>query len=105
WTPGPVPCYSHPRMPAASAQSCRPNDSAHDAAALRDLSPVNVRYGSGADITRHLANVRFTSQSGHRELSSVCPLSAKSGHNALQQTTLLINHLIRARVARREGFA
>src|SRR5262249_42316630 len=37
-------------------------------AALRDFNPAFVRFGSGADITRHLANVRFASQSGHAGL-------------------------------------
>src|SRR5215813_1932745 len=35
--------------------------------ALRDFRRVYDRFGSGADITCHLANVRFTPQSGHRD--------------------------------------
>ena len=35
-----------------------------EAAALRDFNPTFVRFGSGADITRLLSNVRFTPQSG-----------------------------------------
>jgi hypothetical protein len=54
-------------------------------AALRDFDRVYVRFGSGADISRHLAYVRFTPESGHRELASICLLCAKSGHNAVQQ--------------------
>src|SRR5262249_23622086 len=39
---------------------CRhPNDSTHDAAAVRDFSPAYVRFGSGADISRLLSHVRF----------------------------------------------
>jgi len=32
---------------------------------MRDFSLLYVRYGSGADITRYLANLRFSPQSGH----------------------------------------
>ena len=38
-----------------------------------------VRFGSGADITRHLANVRFTPLSGQIADIAECPLCAKSG--------------------------
>ena len=48
-------------------------------AALRDSGPVYVRFGSGADIIRHLASVRFTPKSGQRAKRLECPLSAKSG--------------------------
>jgi hypothetical protein len=34
-------------------------------AAVRDFNPAYDRYGSEADITRHLADVRFTPESGH----------------------------------------
>jgi hypothetical protein len=34
-------------------------------AAVQDFDSANVRFGSGADITRHLANVRFTPENGH----------------------------------------
>ena len=47
--------------------------------ALRDFSPLYVRFGSGADITRLLSNVRFTLQSGQSADALVCPLSAKTG--------------------------
>ena len=36
------------------------------AAALRDFSPLHVRFGSKADITRSPSHVRFTPESGHR---------------------------------------
>jgi len=32
---------------------------------MRDFSPLYVRFGSAADITHRLANVRFTPESGH----------------------------------------
>ena len=64
-------------------------------AALRDFDPAYVRFGSGADITRHPANVRFPSESGQRAHGSVCPLSAKSGHWALQHI-FLFDHLVGA---------
>jgi hypothetical protein len=59
--------------------------SAHDAAALRDFEPAHVRFGSGADIAHHQANVRFTPESGQRADGSVCPLCAISRQMAVQQ--------------------
>ena len=47
--------------------------------AVRDFDLAYVRFGSAPDITRHPTNVRFTSESGQRELASICPLSAKTG--------------------------
>jgi hypothetical protein len=47
---------------------------------VRDFNPAYDRYGSKADFTRHLGQVRFTPESGHARLASKCPLSAKSGH-------------------------
>jgi hypothetical protein len=32
---------------------------------MRDPDPVYVRFGSKADIARHLADVRFAAKSGH----------------------------------------
>ena len=54
-------------------------------AAMQDFDPTYDRCGSKADITPSIGYVRFTPESGHRELASICPLSAKSGHNAVQQ--------------------
>src|SRR5262245_4329321 len=54
-------------------------DAPSRSAALRELDPVHVRFGSGADISRHLAFVRFTPESGQRADVSACPLCAKSG--------------------------
>jgi hypothetical protein len=48
-------------------------------------SLFHVRFGSGADIARHQANVRFAPESGHRATRPACPLCAISGHNAVQQ--------------------
>jgi len=43
-------------------------------------SPMNVRFGSNADIGAPSADVRFTPNSGHWLSMSGCPLCAKSGH-------------------------
>jgi hypothetical protein len=32
---------------------------------LRDVSPLNVRFGSKADLTPSLSHVRFAPESGH----------------------------------------
>src|SRR5262249_9966450 len=48
-------------------------------AAVRDFDPAYVRFGSAADITRNVGDVRFTPQSGQTRVASKCPLSAKSG--------------------------
>ena len=40
----------------------------------------HVRFGSKADLTARLRNVRFTPESRHRAEGSACPLSANSGH-------------------------
>jgi hypothetical protein len=45
------------------------------AAALQDFNPGNVRFGSKADTSRHLAYVRFTPESGHSAKASVQPES------------------------------
>ena len=42
--------------------------------------PLNVRYGSLADIRARLRHVRFTPDSGHSSVPVGCPKSAKSGH-------------------------
>ena len=47
--------------------------------ASQQKRPAHVRFGSGADITRLLSNVRFTLQSGQSADTLVCPLSAKTG--------------------------
>ena len=39
-----------------------------------------VRFGSKADITRAVRNVRFTPESGHRDQPLECPLLAITGH-------------------------
>src|SRR5262249_62103838 len=41
----------------------------------------NVRFGSKADITALVINVRFTPKSGHRIARLTCPLCANSGHS------------------------
>jgi len=42
-------------------------------------NPAFIRFGSAADITPHLADVRFTPERRHRATRPACPLSAKSG--------------------------
>src|SRR5215469_15224335 len=54
---------------------------------------TNVRFGSKADITAYLRNVRFTPKSGHWNSAMRCPLCAKSGHSAPQQM-YLIDHIV-----------
>src|SRR5262249_46315294 len=54
--------------------------------ALRDFSPVFVRFGSKADITRLLSNVRFTPQSGqtkrrHVGMSALCQKQTFDGYS------------------------
>jgi hypothetical protein len=39
----------------------------------------NVRFGSKADISVVVIDVRFTPESGHRSARRQCPLCAKSG--------------------------
>jgi len=53
--------------------------------ASQQKRPLNVRFGSAADITRHLADVRFTPESGQSADMLARPLCAKSGHDAVQQ--------------------
>jgi hypothetical protein len=48
--------------------------------------PVDVRFGSLADILRCSSDVRFTPQSGHVQCNSVCPLCANSGHHCVRFT-------------------
>ena len=43
-----------------------------------NLNPVYVRFGSGADISRLLSNVRFTPESGHREPACYSRTSLKA---------------------------
>src|SRR5262249_58376488 len=50
-----------------------------DATASQRFEPANVRFGSGADITRYLADVRFDPESQQRADMLACPLCAKSG--------------------------
>jgi hypothetical protein len=49
---------------------------------------VNVRFGSKADISALVSNVRFTPESGHSRRRCLCPLSAKSGHPGKQRGLL-----------------
>ena len=49
----------------------------------------DVRYGSKADETTTLNNVRFTPESGHFFYARQCPLIANSGRSAKANTALL----------------
>ena len=42
-----------------------------------------VRFGSLADISERITDVRFTPESGHSSVQLGCPKSAMSGHSAL----------------------
>jgi hypothetical protein len=66
-------------------------------AALRDFSPVFVRFGSKADITRHVADVRFTPESGQTADVPVGPLCAKSGLMHCNKIGASFDHLVGAR--------
>src|SRR5262249_43348851 len=58
-------CYFAPNICSSQPELC----ARQKTAALRDFSSLYVRFGSGTDITRHLANVRFTPQSGQTHCS------------------------------------
>ena len=44
----------------------------------------NVRFGSKADISACVSDVRFTPKSGHSQRRLRCPLCAKSGHQSIR---------------------
>jgi hypothetical protein len=78
--------------------SCKKFVECHDRRASIDHSSDNGRAGprSSSDSVRERAagrvetdqlNVRFTPKSGHWNWVAKCPLSAKSGHSAVQQKT------------------
>src|SRR5215813_12105301 len=48
--------------------------------ASQQIQPVDVRFGSKADIAERETNVRFTPKSGHWNSVAKCLLCAKSGH-------------------------
>ena len=64
-----------------------------ETAALRNFNTAYLRFGSGADITRLLSNVRFTPKSGQTADVSICPLCAKSGHSRCSKKKLLFDHV------------
>src|SRR5215204_3556068 len=69
----------------AGAPAATPQAAAHISYVLTARN-ADVRFGSGADMTARLRNVRFTPESRHRAEGSACPLSAKSRH-APKQTS------------------
>src|SRR6516164_4742292 len=54
-------------------------------AAVRNLNPVYVRFGSKADFAPCLDFVRFAPESGHRAPRPTCPLCANSGREQMQK--------------------
>src|SRR5215470_12695779 len=57
----------------------------------RMKTPAHVRFGSKADICSAKRHVRFTSESGHVQCTSQCPLWAKSGHHVASRFTISRN--------------
>jgi hypothetical protein len=57
---------------------------------------ADVRYGSKADMTALSRDVRYTPNSGQTQSQSVCPLSANSCREHVQQTMRLFDHLVGA---------
>ena len=70
------PALDHARGRVASSVALRSLET------WRATLGLNVRFGSLADILRCGSDVRFTPNSGHVRCTSLCPLSAKSGHRA-----------------------
>ena len=62
--------------------------------AWQQSSGPNVRFGSKADISARLSDVRFTPKSGHQNLVVECPLCAKSRHSAVRRKTSLFDYLV-----------
>jgi hypothetical protein len=52
-------------------------------------SDGDVRFGSKADMTLYLCNVRFTSESGHSSATISCLLCANSGHSTMNRASPL----------------
>ena len=61
------------------ARRCRLSHCFSAAVGIRSLAD-HVRYGSLADISERIKDVRFTPESGHVERQHRRPLSAISGH-------------------------
>ena len=57
-------------------------------------SPSMSAMAHKQNIAVHSGHVRFAPESGHRSASSACPLSAKSGLNAVQQETIIFDSFI-----------
>jgi hypothetical protein len=55
--------------------------------ARQQSQAADVRFGSKADIGLPVIDVRYSPKSGHQLSALGCPLCAKSGHYALQQST------------------
>ena len=53
----------------------------------RRRSAADVRFGSKADMCSAKRHVRFTPESGHVRCTTLCPLSANSGHSSIHSTT------------------
>jgi hypothetical protein len=51
---------------------------------------ADVRFGSLADITMAIRDVRLTPKSGHARLGDGCPLSANSRHSPFETVGALV---------------
>jgi hypothetical protein len=69
--------------PAGNARNCAPTSSIKTFVKLPSgihLIQRHVRFGSKADMTPTLCNVRFNPESGHSSADQRCPLCTNSGH-------------------------
>src|SRR5262245_55418432 len=57
------------------------------------VARTSLQVSSAPEATRLLSNVRFTPQSGQSADLLACPLSAKSGHNAVQQVSTGLSNI------------
>jgi len=64
---------AHGHCPGAVPASFASKLCAASPAALQDFSPLYLRYGSAADIIRHLVDVRFIPQSGQNADTAPSP--------------------------------
>jgi ribosomal protein L37AE/L43A len=76
---------------AAASRSCVGGGNRGLGASRRGSNsyPLNVCYGSKADMTPSNCDVCFTPKSRHRSARWQCPLCANSGHGGAQQSQQL----------------
>ena len=68
-----------PRLPSRGFLPWRFSDAGRPCRAAPSVSGRHPKTFTTADLTRSQSHVRFTPESGRRELDSTCPLCAKSG--------------------------